>query len=142
MANPRNIVRFDSINGEYATFHIDGTTITFNESQNGGSDVVGRAVTLVGHATVELADDGDPILGRLTLVESDGKCNVQTGGYMYLPGGAGATLTPMSRAVGDLGGNGGTERGFIRAAGTAAEAGATDARIIDASTTSAIAVRI
>lgn len=142
MANPRNIVRFEGINGEYATYMIDGDTILFDEKEQGGSAVTGRAVTLVGHATVALAGDGQPVLGRLTLVEQDGKCNVQTGGYMLLPGGTGATLTAGARCVGDLGGPDGDEPGFIRAAASAAEAGATDARIVDASNTAAVAVRI
>lgn len=144
MADPRIVLDYTHIDPQTVTFSIDNSTIVFDITQDGGSASVGLAVMLSGNATVALTSDGARVLGRLQLVEYDNKCTVQTGGYMKLPGGTGATLTAGEAVVGDLGGGGGTSRGYIRnvATGTAAELGHSGGTIIDASTTTAVVVRL
>jgi hypothetical protein len=72
------------------------------------------------------------IVGKLLKVESDNKATVQTGGYVDLPGGEGATLTLGSKIVGDLGAA--NAKGYIRsvAMATAAELGVARGMIVDA----------
>lgn len=135
MANPRNILDYEGIDGAYATFRIDGVTIVFDADEPGGAAGVGRAVTIGANETVELAADADRILGKLVLVEADGKCNVQIRGGMKLPGGEAATLTPGASIVGALGPGGAL--GYIRAM-AAAEPGR--GFILDASDTAAVDV--
>lgn len=132
MADPRNTVEFEGINApsDYVTMKHDGT-IVYSDQQVGGSASVGKAVTLVSARTVSLAGDGEPVYGRLELVESDGKCNVVKGGFVRLPGGTSATLTVGRGIVGALLSS---AEGYIRtgASGTAAEAMAARGQIVDA----------
>lgn len=112
----------------------DGVTITYDSSQSGGADGVGRACALSADGTVKLAADAEPVVGKLEKVESDGKATVLVYGSASLPGGDAATLTLGSRVVGALrGGN----PGYIRSAGSAAGAEMLGARghIIDAADT-------
>ena len=141
MANPRDQVKFDGIGGEYATYEIDDSTITYSSSETRGSAAVDKAVTLSGNATVALAGDGEDVIGKLIKVEADGKANVQVGGYMKLPGGEGATLTLGAGIVGDLGPL--SAKGYIRAAAsaTAAELLVASGKIHDASDTTAVVVK-
>lgn len=134
MANPRNIVRWQGIAYSAQTFHIDDSTITYDRDEENGSAQVGLAVMLSAAGTVALTSDGALVLGKLLKVESDGKATVQTGGYVDLPGGDGATLTLGSKIVGDLGAA--NARGYIRAVatGTAAELGVARGIIVDAAT--------
>ena len=127
----RNDIAFDDILNEYVTYLIDGVTITFDATQPNGSAAVGRAVMLSGNKTVALADSNAAIEGKLIKVERDGKCTVQVEGYMNLPGGAGATLTPGAAVVGALGP--GNARGYVKAADTAqlAQVAAGRGRIVD-----------
>jgi hypothetical protein len=142
MANPRNIVRFHGIGREAQTFIIDASTITYDVNQPNGSAQVGKAVKLSGNATIALATDGSHVLGKLELVEADGKATVQTEGYMSLPGGDGATLTLGAKIVGDLGPS--SAAGYIRAVatGTAAELGMARGMIIDPSVTTEVWVKL
>lgn len=141
MADPRADVVFDGINAEYTTFAIDNSTITYSATAANGSSQVGLAVAFSTHGTVELAGDGEEIVGKLINVEKDNFCTVQTGGYMTLPGGTSATLTPGKQIVGDLLVS---AEGYIRevATGTAAELGVSRGMIVDASTTTAVVVRL
>ena len=142
MADPRNTVAFDGIGYSAQTFLIDDSTITYSATATNGSSKVGLAVALSTHKTVETAGDGEEVLGKLISVESDGKCVVQTGGYMTLPGGNGASLTPGKAIVGAL--NASSAEGYIRevATGTAAELGRCNGMIIDAGTTTAVVVKL
>ena len=142
MADPRKTLSYQGVNAEYATFKIDNSTITYDSTQDGGSSVVGRAVTLSADATVKLAGDGDAVTGRLMTVESDGFCTVLTDGFAEFPAGAGATLTLGSKIVGDLDGSG--NPGFVRAVDTAvaAELGKARGAIVDASDTTAVVVNL
>ncbi len=108
----------------------------------GGSSQVGLAVTFSAADTVALAADGDAIVGKLMLVESDDKCNVMTEGTMTLPGGNGATLTLGATIVGAL--NASSAKGYIRSAasGTAAELVKARGRIENAGTTTAVVVTL
>jgi hypothetical protein len=141
MADPRAVLDYTHIDPQTVTFAIDNSTITFDATQDGGSAAVGKAVKLSGNATVALTTDGSFVLGKLLLVEYDGKCTVQTGGFMKLPSGASASLTVGKAIVGDLDG---ATAGFIRevATGTAAELGVQNGHIIDSSVTTAVVVRL
>lgn len=120
MADPRDTVEYEGIGSLTATYKIDATTITYDATQEGGSAQVNLAVTLSADRTIGLVGDGEMVLGKLLLVESDNKATVQTHGYMTLPGGTGATLTRGAKIVGDLLV---AAEGYVRAAasGTAAE---------------------
>jgi hypothetical protein len=141
MPNPRNIVAYEGIAPVYATYLIDGSTITYDATKAGGSAQVNLAVVLSASKTVALTQDASAVHGKLILVEADGKCTVQTGGYCTLPGGASATLTPGSRVVGALGAA--NARGYIRsvAAATLAEVAVARGEIVDAATATAVVVK-
>jgi len=141
MADPRAILDYTHIDPQTVTFSIDNSTITYDAAEAGGSAQVGLAVKLSADATVALTTDGSQVLGKLLLVEYDGKCTVQTGGYMKLPSGSGASLTVGKAIVGDLDGS---DAGYIRevATGTAAELGVCTGAIIDSSDADNVVVRI
>lgn len=142
MADPRNAVSFEGIGYEAETFLHD-TTIVYNAALTGGAAQVGLACALVAATakTCKLTEDGDAVLGKLVKVESDGKCVVQSGGWMTLPSGAGASLTRGKKIVGDLDG---ANKGYIRevATATAAELGVARGMIIDPTDTAAVVVRL
>jgi hypothetical protein len=139
MADPRNAVSHEGNNAHYETYKADGVTITYDATKAGGSTAVGLAVTLSGDSTVALCADGDAIEGKVILVESDGKVNVQDDGYMTLPGGVSATLTRGSKIVGALGAS--SAKGYIRtAAASSAELLKADGEIIDSSDTANVVV--
>jgi len=142
MTDPRATVVRKGIKPEIETYTIDGSTITYDSTKAGGAaaTMIGKAVTLSTHGTVALAADADPILGELVQVEWDGACSVKTRGYLSLPGGNGATLTPGTKIVGAL--NASSEKGYIRtcAAATLAEVNKSRGLIIDASVTTAVEV--
>ena len=142
MADPRADVTFDGINAEYVTVAIDNSTITYSATATNGSAQVGLAVALSGNATIELVGDGEEVFGKLISVEKDNFAVVQTGGWMALPGGSGATLTVGKKIVGDLGAA--SAEGYIRevATATAAELGVARGMIVDAGTTTAVWVRL
>lgn len=141
MADPRADTKFDEIGAEFVTFKIDNSTITYSATSTNGSAQVGLAVALSAAETVELAGDGEEIVGKLISVEPDNYCTVQVAGFMTLPGGTSATLTPGKKIVGDLLV---AAEGYIRevATGTAAELGVARGMIIDASVTTAVVVRL
>lgn len=141
MADPRNAVSFDGINATHETFLIDNSTITYDATKTNGSAKVGLAVALSGNGTIETAGNGEEVLGKLIKVEADNKAVVQTGGYMTLPAGNGASLTLGKKIVGAL--NASSAEGYIRevATGTAAELGVARGMIIDAAVTTAVVVR-
>jgi hypothetical protein len=141
MANPRNVTEYTGIDGVYATYSHDNT-IVYSATEENGSAQVGLAVTIESDKTVTLIGDGEPVEGKLIKVEADGKCNVQVGGYMALPGGDGATLTIGQPIVGDLGAA--SAEGYIRAANSATAAETINARgaIVDNDTTTAVMCRL
>lgn len=142
MADPRNTVSFEGIGELRATYLIDDSTITYSATATNGSSKVGLAVALSGNKTIETAGDGEEVIGKLLSVEADGKAVVQVGGFMTLPGGNGASLTPGKAIVGAL--NASSAEGYIRevATATAAELGRCNGMIHDASTTTAVVVRL
>jgi hypothetical protein len=143
MANPRNAISFEGIAApsDYATFHIDNSTIVYDGTKAGGAatTMIGKAVTLSAAGTVALTADGDAVVGKLIKVEADNKCTVQVGGFMTLPSGAGATLTRGFKVVGDLDT---AAKGYIRevASGTAAEINKGRGFIVDAADTANVVV--
>lgn len=102
MTDPRATNELEGILYKAATFDIDNSTITYEATEENGSSVVGRAVTLSSDQQVALAADAEAILGKLISVSQDNKCVVQLGGFMTLPGGTSATLTLGAKVVGDL----------------------------------------
>lgn len=142
MANPRNVVDFEGIDGVFGTYAIDNSTIVYDGTKVGGAaaTMIGQAVSLSAAGTVQLASDAEALVGKLVLVEADNKCTVQTGGYMKLPGGASASLTRGFKVVGALGAA--SAKGFIRevASATAAELNKGRGQIVDASDTTAVVV--
>jgi hypothetical protein len=141
MADPRLDVKFDEIGAEFVTFKIDASTITYSATAVNGSASVGLAVALSAAETVELAGDGEEVVGKLISVEPDGYCTVQTAGFMTLPAGTSASLTLGKKIVGDLLVS---AEGYIREVATAqaAELGVARGMIIDAGTTTAVVVRL
>lgn len=113
MADPRKTLAYNRIGTLDVTYKIDGSTITFDATKDGGSAAVGKAVMVSGNDTVALTSDGAPVKGKLILVERDGCCTIQVDGYCDLPGGLAATLTPGLKIVGATGA--GAARGYIRA---------------------------
>lgn len=139
MADPRaTLLHVQDAEGRTETFTIDGVSITYSATQTGGSAAVGKAVTLVA-GVLELAADGEAILGKLLKVEPDNTALVQISGFMTLPGGTSATLTQGARIVGDLLV---AAEGYIQAAasGTAAHHVVSRGFIVDASDTAAVVV--
>jgi hypothetical protein len=139
MADPRNAVSHEGNKAHYETYKADGVTIVYDATLVGGSAAVGLAVTESADDTVALCADGDEVRGKVILVESDGKVNVQDGGYMTLPAGTGASLTRGKKIVGALLSS---AKGYIRevATGTAAELGKARGSIINASDTANVVV--
>lgn len=133
MADAREDVRFDGIGYQAVSYRHDDT-ITYDASKPGGSEQVGLAVTLESNSTVSLVGDGESVEGRLVKVEPGGVCVVQNRGYMKLPRGTSATLTPGKAIVGDLLV---AAEGYVRevATATAAELGVARGRVIDSSET-------
>lgn len=141
MADPRLDTKFEGIGAEFVTFKIDNSTITYSATATNGSASVGLAVALSAAETVELAGDGEEIVGKLISVESDNYCTVQTAGFMTLPAGTSASLTVGKKIVGDLLV---AAEGYIREVNTAtaAELGVCRGMIVDAGTTTAVVVRL
>lgn len=141
MSDPRNDVSFLGIGYKAFTYPHDDT-IVYDDQEEGGSAQVGLAVTLESSGTVSLVGDGEQVEGKLVKVESDGKCVVQNGGVVTLPGGTGATLTPGSKIVGDLGAS--SAEGYVQsaAAATAAHHVVSRGRIIDASVATAVVIEL
>ncbi len=130
------------VGGQYRTYKIDNSTITYDASKAGGSAQVGLAVTFSADDTVALCADGDAVIGKIILVESDNKANIMTQGTMTLPGGASATLTRGAKIVGALGAS--SAKGHIRSAasGTAAELVKARGYIENAGTATAVVVTL
>lgn len=125
------------------TFIADNSTITFDRTLAGGAatTMLNKAVSLSADGTVQLASDGEAVIGKLILVEADLRCSVQTHGVCELPAGTGpATVTRGSQIVGALGAA--SAKGYIRSAasGTAAELILCRGRILANATTTAIEV--
>ncbi len=139
MADPRGSIDYEGVHAKYMAFAIDDSTITYDSAQAGGSAQVGLAVAMSAAGTIELAGDGEEIVGKLKLVESDNFATVQVGGCTTLPGGTSATLTVGKKFVGDLLVS---AEGYIRevAEGTAAELAVARGMIIDASDTDNVVV--
>jgi hypothetical protein len=144
MADPRNIVGFEGLHEQFATFIIDNSTITFDATLAGGAaaTMIGKAVGFSADKTIQLVGNGDFVLGKLLLVEQDLKATVQVEGCMSLPGGSSATLTDGTGIVGALGAA--SARGFIRSAAstTAAELLLQNGKIWDASDPTNTVVRL
>lgn len=131
-------------NPDPKTYLIDNVTIVYNATLAGGTAAVNllKAVSLSADGTVQLASDGEAIVGQLILVESDNKCTVQTHGTVFFPAGAAAAVTRGKTIVGALGAA--SAKGYIReaASGTAAELVLARGQIIANGTTTAVEVNL
>ena len=141
----RNEVDFAGIGYRAVSMEIDGVTITHDSTKPNGigkAAGTGDAVMLSGPRTVALTSDGAHVYGKLLKVESDGKATVQIGGFVPLPGGLAATLTPGTKIVGATGT--GAARGFIRsvAAATLAEVAVARGEIVDPDVATAVWVNL
>lgn len=139
MANPRSTVDFSGIKPLNITCVADNSTVTFDRDEEGGSAQVGLAVNLSASKTIQLAGDGEVVLGVLLSVEPDGMCTVQVGGVATFKGGTSATLTPGTKIVGDLLS---AAEGYIQTVGTGSVGALAPGRgvILDASDTNAVKV--
>ncbi|MEJ7763497.1 MAG: hypothetical protein WKF80_11960 [Thermomicrobiales bacterium] len=97
--DPRKTVQYDGIHFRTSEGHVDAS-IVYSKTVAGGSVSVGKAVRLTGNRIFGLATTGTEVAGRLVLVESDGVCTVQVGGFMELP--AAAAIPFGSRVVGGV----------------------------------------
>lgn len=142
MTDPRADTQYDDIGYLAATYAIDDSTITYSATSDNGSAVIGRAVNLSTDDTVQLAGDGEDVLGKLIKVESDNYAVVQIRGFCTLPGGTGAALTLGEKIVGAA--SAVPADGYIRvvATGTAAELGHARHRIQNNDTTTAVVVQL
>jgi len=142
LSDPRNAVNNAESGARRKTYKIDNSTITYDSTKANGAatTMIGKAVTFSAADTVALAADGDAVIGKLILVESDNKADVQVSGVMTLPGGNGAALTLGKKIVGAL--NASAEKGYIRevATATAAELGKARGWIENAGTTTAVVI--
>lgn len=137
MADPRLSANLVGIGYQAVTIAHDDT-IVYDATKAGGAAQVGLAVTIESSGTVSLVGDGENVFGKLVKVESDDFCVVQTGGYMTLPGGDGATLTAGLKIVGDLGAA--NAEGYIQAVST--QHTVSRGMIIDSSTATAVVVSL
>jgi hypothetical protein len=142
MADPRNIIAFEGIDEVFTTFLTDAVTIVFDQTLAGGTAAatLNKAVSMSTDKTIQLASDGEGVVGKLFIVGSDNKATVQIEGCTSLPGGVSATLTVMTGIVGALGAA--SAKGFIRSAasGTAAELLKQNGKIWDASDPTAVVI--
>ena len=141
LSDPRNAVNNAESGARRKTYKIDNSTIVYDATKAGGAaaTMIGKAVTLSAADTVALCADGDAVIGKLILVESDNKCSVQVCGVMTLPGGTAATLTLGSKIVGALLV---AAKGYVRSAasGTAAELVKARGYIDNAADTAAVVI--
>jgi hypothetical protein len=142
MADPRATPNVNNLDPTYATFTADNSTITYDATKARGAatTMLDKAVSLSADKTVQLASDGEAIVGRLDHVEPGPVAVVQYDGTTALPGGASATLTLGTAIVGALGAA--SAKGYIRSAasGTAAELIKCRGQIWDASDTTNVVV--
>jgi hypothetical protein len=110
----RNQVDYTDIGYDALTLKVDGVTIVYDQTQPRGAPatMLDKAVTWSADDTVALAQDGDPICGKLLEVFKDGFASVQHKGFVTLPAGASATVTRGRTIVGALGAA--SARGYIR----------------------------
>jgi hypothetical protein len=141
MPNPRSVIDHEGVDGAFAPFLIDNSTIVYDGTKIGGAaaTMIDKAVSLSAANTIKLAADGEAIIGKLVLVEPDNKATVQVSGFMKLPGGTGATLTRGFKIVGALLA---AAPGYIRevASATAAELNKGRGFICDATDTTQVDV--
>lgn len=85
------------------SFDVPPTRITYKAHAGLVAADVGKAVTLVADSTVGLGSDGDPLQGKLVVLEA-GYCTVETGPYVSVPY-TGTAPTLKSKVVVDGAGN-------------------------------------
>jgi hypothetical protein len=141
VANPRKTIDYRDIGAPSKLLPFTGDLdITFDRTLPGGSAQIGLCVKVSASKTVALVGDGEGIAGTIDHVEPDGTVVVHLGPVISVPGGTGATLTPGSRIVGDLGPS--NAKGYARsvAAATLAEVAVARGEILDVTDTDAVQV--
>jgi hypothetical protein len=138
MPDPRNVVDFEGLEPrQTATFIADNVTILYN-TEAARAAAVGLAVNMSASQTVQLAGDGETVIGAIEKVEADGKVTVHTGPFVTFKGGTAAVLTPGTRIVGDLLV---AAKGYIQTmAATTAQSMTGRGAIVDASDTASVKV--
>ena len=141
MPNPRKAIDYRDMGAPSKLLpFMAGSDITFDRTLPGGSAQVGLCVKISASKTVVLVGDGESIAGTIDHVEPDSTVVVHLGPVISVPGGTGATLTPGSKIVGDLGPS--NAKGYARsvAAATLAEVAVARGEILDATDTNAVQV--
>lgn len=85
MSDPRDVLDYTGINPELVTYMVDTSAIPYDPTHPQGTEHAGKAVRIFADNTIGLTASQTPVLGKLILVERDGKATVQTGGYCTLP---------------------------------------------------------
>jgi hypothetical protein len=116
MADPRTVIVYDEIGIQRQTLIADGVTILYDSTKAGGSVSVGLAVSLSANDTVQLAGDGETVIGQLDWVEKDLKCSVAVKGFLIFKGG---TTPALVRGAGIIGALSTAAKGFVKGAGAA-----------------------
>ena len=140
--NYRDTVKFKGIQDTPVTYKADGVTIVYDKTKAGGSAAYGLAATISGNGTVALTADGEKVIGKVGVCESDGKVTIHKG-FQELPAGDGATVTAGFPIVGDLGPS--SAKGYIRNIVKATLADVVEGigtMVVDATTTSKTVVLI
>lgn len=102
MADPRDAISLIGIRPLRVTLEHDNSAITYSATANGGSSVVGRAVTLTADNKVTLTGANEVVVGKLISVVDSTYCLVQIGGFMELPKGTNYSGSPGDRLIGDV----------------------------------------
>ena len=94
-------------------FSIDNSTITFERGVGNGTSHVGRWCSLSADMTVQLAADGEGLVGKLLKVQANGLATLEfEGARMKADAGDGITLVRGRGIVGALGAA--SARGYVR----------------------------
>jgi hypothetical protein len=105
MANPRAYASFRQVRPIRDTYQADGTTVTYDGTQNNGSAQVGMAVGMSSvDKTVKLCADAQRCMGVIEHVEADLRCAVWVGDYVSFPVNGGGSLAAGTRVCGAAGG--------------------------------------
>lgn len=110
-------------NVERLTFKTNATSIPYDSTKPGGSDLARRnlAVHLSASGTVSIAGDNESVLGQLVDVCGDNTCSVAVRGVMTFLQGAASGVTVGDPIVGATGDSiGGQTNGYVKAAANTA----------------------
>jgi hypothetical protein len=125
MPDPRAVIKHNRIENTALPFvAAAGLIAGYNAALAGGHAKANGnyAVTLVGDNTVDLAGDGEVVLGVLMELSKDGFASVVQDGVQYFRKSA-AAIVRNGSIVGALGVGGPTDKGFVKNGTAGAETG-------------------